>query len=178
MPGVRIWGDDGSGERSSVPARVPVVGSECLTQVDELEQLRRQLDASAHQGDEVEQLQRQLEAAAEEQFEQLHQDLDVSAQQATELEQTCSQLQVSTQQAEEFESLRRQLDVAARPAEQLEQLDLQLTKKSSILDVGSGAGETLIALNHFGFYNLTGVDPFLAASLTYSNGVRVLKAEL
>lgn len=58
------------------------------------------------------------------------------------------------------------------------QLDLRLKKNSSILDVGSGAGETLVTLCQFGFRNLTGVDPFLDESLTYANGIRVLKAEL
>lgn len=57
-------------------------------------------------------------------------------------------------------------------------LDLRLTQKAAILDVGSGAGQTLLTLSHFGFRDLTGVDPFLAASITYPNGVRVLKAEL
>lgn len=57
-------------------------------------------------------------------------------------------------------------------------LDLHLTPRSSILDVGSGAGLTLLALSHFGFNDLTGVDPFLEDSITYSAGVRALKAEL
>jgi len=57
-------------------------------------------------------------------------------------------------------------------------LDLHLTPRSPILDVGSGAGLTLLALGHFGFDNLTGVDPFLEESINYDNGVRVLKGEM
>lgn len=57
-------------------------------------------------------------------------------------------------------------------------LDLRLNLRSGILDVGSGAGSTLLALRHFGFRDLVGVDPFLASDIVYENGVRVLKAEL
>jgi SAM-dependent methyltransferase len=57
-------------------------------------------------------------------------------------------------------------------------LHLGLRPKSAILDVGTGAGGTLIALSHFGFRNLTGVDPFLEAGAEYPNGVRVLRADL
>lgn len=57
-------------------------------------------------------------------------------------------------------------------------LDLGLSLGSGILDVGSGAGGTLLALRRFGFRDLVGVDPFLASDLIYENGVRVLKAEL
>jgi SAM-dependent methyltransferase len=57
-------------------------------------------------------------------------------------------------------------------------VDLGLRHDSAVLDVGSGAGSALVALRHFGFRDLTGVDPFLEASLAYENGVRVLKAEL
>jgi SAM-dependent methyltransferase len=57
-------------------------------------------------------------------------------------------------------------------------LDLRLGPGSGILDVGAGAGATLLALSHFGFRDLVGVDPFVAADVTYESGVRVLKAEL
>lgn len=57
-------------------------------------------------------------------------------------------------------------------------LDLRLSPDSGILDVGSGAGGTLVALSHFGFRDLVGVDPFVAEDVTYESGVRVLKAEL
>ena len=57
-------------------------------------------------------------------------------------------------------------------------LDLRLDPGSGILDVGSGAGGTLVALSHFGFRDLVGVDPFVAGAVTYETGVRVLKAEL
>jgi SAM-dependent methyltransferase len=57
-------------------------------------------------------------------------------------------------------------------------LDLRLGPGSGILDVGSGSGGTLVALSHFGFRDLVGVDPFVAEDVTYESGVRVLKAEL
>ena len=57
-------------------------------------------------------------------------------------------------------------------------LDLRLGPGSGVLDVGSGAGETLVALRHCGFSDLVGVDPFVAEDVTYESGVRVLKAEL
>jgi SAM-dependent methyltransferase len=56
-------------------------------------------------------------------------------------------------------------------------LDLRIDQNSAVLDVGSGAGATLLLLRRFGFRDLTGVDPFLDADITYENGVRVLKAE-
>lgn len=57
-------------------------------------------------------------------------------------------------------------------------LDLRLGRGSGVLDVGSGAGATLVALSHFGFRDLVGVDPFVAEEVAYESGVRVLKAEL
>lgn len=57
-------------------------------------------------------------------------------------------------------------------------IDLGLTLRSKVLDVGSGAGTDLVSLSHFGFRDLTGVDPFLGASTDCGNGVRLLKAEL
>lgn len=39
-----------------------------------------------------------------------------------------------------------------------------ITRQSAILDIGSGAGATLEALRHFGFTDLTGVDPFIEQS--------------
>ena len=57
-------------------------------------------------------------------------------------------------------------------------LDLRLKRGSAILDVGSGAGSTLLSLSRFGFRDLVGIDPFLDSDVVYENGVRVLKAEL
>jgi SAM-dependent methyltransferase len=57
-------------------------------------------------------------------------------------------------------------------------LDLGLGPKSAVLDVGSGAGLALLSLSHFGFRDLTGVDPFIESGIDYAEGVRVLKAEL
>jgi SAM-dependent methyltransferase len=57
-------------------------------------------------------------------------------------------------------------------------LDLGLEPGTGVLDVGSGAGATLVSLSHFGFRDLVGVDPFLESDIVYESGVRVLKAEL
>ena len=57
-------------------------------------------------------------------------------------------------------------------------LDLLVGRASKVLDVGSGAGQTLVSLSHFGFRDLLGVDPFVEADRQYGSGVRVLKAEL
>ncbi|MBW3555034.1 MAG: class I SAM-dependent methyltransferase [Gemmatimonadetes bacterium] len=53
-----------------------------------------------------------------------------------------------------------------------------LGRDARILDVGSGAGETLVSLAGYGFRSLTGVDPFLPESHEPVRGVRVLKAGL
>ena len=45
-------------------------------------------------------------------------------------------------------------------------LDLRINRRAAVLDVGSGAGGALIALAHFGFRDLTGVDPFVASDIT------------
>ena len=57
-------------------------------------------------------------------------------------------------------------------------LELFAGPRSQVLDVGSGAGETLVSLSHFGFRDLIGVDPFIAADIDYGSGVKVLKSEL
>ncbi len=57
-------------------------------------------------------------------------------------------------------------------------LDLQLSRESRILDVGSGAGFELINLNAFGFRHLLGIDPFINGDITYPGGPRILKTEL
>lgn len=44
-----------------------------------------------------------------------------------------------------------------------------------VLDVGSGAGATLLKLKAFGFRRLTGIDPFIERDLDLGDGVRVLK---
>ncbi|MGB5529122.1 MAG: class I SAM-dependent methyltransferase [Ignavibacteriaceae bacterium] len=47
-----------------------------------------------------------------------------------------------------------------------------------ILDIGSGAGEKLLALNKIGFKNILGVDPNLAEDIDYNNGLKILKKSL
>jgi len=47
-----------------------------------------------------------------------------------------------------------------------------------ILDIGSGSGEKLLALNKIGFKNILGIDPNLAEDLVYNKGLRILKKSL
>jgi SAM-dependent methyltransferase len=56
--------------------------------------------------------------------------------------------------------------------------NLGLTLKSRILDVGSGGGSLVRQLATVGFTNLVGVDPFIAGSVTYAGGLRLVKGEL
>ena len=57
-------------------------------------------------------------------------------------------------------------------------IDLGLGTRDGVLDVGSGAGDTLFWLHYFGFRDLMGVDPFLKQDVEYENGVRLVKAEM
>lgn len=57
-------------------------------------------------------------------------------------------------------------------------VNLGLTPRSRILDMGSGAGATLVTLSLFGYRDLTGIDPFVEADITYRDGVSVLKTEM
>lgn len=56
--------------------------------------------------------------------------------------------------------------------------DLKIGPTSKVLDVGSGAGQTLVSMSHFGYRDLLGVDPFIESDRQYGSSVRVLKAEL
>lgn len=47
-----------------------------------------------------------------------------------------------------------------------------------ILDIGSGAGEKLLALKRIGFKNLLGIDPNIPKDIKYSDGLRVLKMSI
>lgn len=44
-----------------------------------------------------------------------------------------------------------------------------------ILDVGCGTGDLLVSMRREGFLHLTGIDPFLARTIRYDNGVSVHK---
>lgn len=55
---------------------------------------------------------------------------------------------------------------------------LGLTLKSRILDIGCGAGGLLLTLRHFGFENVTGVDPFIEHRIEYDCGVTIDKCEI
>jgi len=49
---------------------------------------------------------------------------------------------------------------------------------SRILDIGCGNGSLIWRLREAGFTNVTGIDPFIDTTITYSNGVRVEKKSL
>lgn len=68
---------------------------------------------------------------------------------------------------------------AALPEPALTKLaQLNPGKDTRILDVGSGAGRFLNFLAGEGFRALTGIDPFIAETLRYPNGLRILKQDL
>lgn len=48
----------------------------------------------------------------------------------------------------------------------------------NILDVGCGVGRLLLRLRRKGFYNLTGIDPFIENNILYRNGVQIFKKYL
>jgi SAM-dependent methyltransferase len=53
-----------------------------------------------------------------------------------------------------------------------------LTLESSILDAGCGNGRLLLKLAREGFSNLLGVDPYIASSIDYGNGVKIIKGDV
>ncbi len=56
---------------------------------------------------------------------------------------------------------------------------LKVSKKSKILDVGCGNGETfLYPLVEIGFKNLLGCDPYLEYNIKYQNGLEILNSEI
>jgi SAM-dependent methyltransferase len=53
-----------------------------------------------------------------------------------------------------------------------------LSRDDKILDVGCGAGAMLYSLKENGFDKVLGLDPFLADTIHYSNGLTVLKMSI
>jgi SAM-dependent methyltransferase len=52
-----------------------------------------------------------------------------------------------------------------------------VTLKDSILDVGCGRGILLHKMKESGFENVLGVDPFITESISYKNGLKILKQD-
>ncbi len=66
-----------------------------------------------------------------------------------------------------------------RPNENLRSLShLELTKESSILDVGCGSGSLLYALRDIGFMNTFGIDPNIKNNINYPNGLKIQKKSI
>lgn len=55
---------------------------------------------------------------------------------------------------------------------------LSITRDTSILDVGCGAGRLLHVLKEVGIKNLLGVDPFNEKDIQYENGLKIQKKEI
>lgn len=55
---------------------------------------------------------------------------------------------------------------------------LNLTKESTILDVGCGSGRLLYQLREIGFKNTSGTDPYLTNAISYDNGLKIETKEL
>ena len=56
--------------------------------------------------------------------------------------------------------------------------EITINLNDPILDIGSGTGNLLYHLNLAGFNDLTGIDPFINESLTYSKELRIIKGNL
>ncbi len=55
---------------------------------------------------------------------------------------------------------------------------LSLSKKAKILEFGSGSGRLLLDLQHMGYSNLTGADPFIQNDIQYSDGLTIHKCSV
>jgi len=53
-----------------------------------------------------------------------------------------------------------------------------IRRRHSVLDIGCGRGELLLAMRSYGFRHLTGIDAFIDRDIDYGNGVRVSKCAL
>jgi SAM-dependent methyltransferase len=56
--------------------------------------------------------------------------------------------------------------------------DVSISKDSKILDVGCGSGGLLKELSRLGFYNMSGVDPYLEQEIDYGNGLKIYKKSI
>lgn len=54
----------------------------------------------------------------------------------------------------------------------------RVTFDDKILDVGCGKGILLFKMKQSGFYNVQGLDPFIDETITYKNGLKILKKSL
>lgn len=55
---------------------------------------------------------------------------------------------------------------------------LKVTKETSIIDIGSGAGSMLYALKELGIENILGIDPYISQDLQYENGLIIQKKDI
>jgi SAM-dependent methyltransferase len=55
--------------------------------------------------------------------------------------------------------------------------NLDLNKKASVLDIGSGTGDTLKKMYELGYKNLTGVDPYIKENLFFTESFHIYKKD-
>jgi len=55
---------------------------------------------------------------------------------------------------------------------------IPMTRRSAVLDVGCGSGRDLVKMREHGFTNLTGIDPYIPASLDYGQGLVIHRMPL
>jgi SAM-dependent methyltransferase len=66
-----------------------------------------------------------------------------------------------------------------RPFTELRTLaQYNITKTTSILDIGCGTGHYLYKFKEYGFTNLLGVDPFINETINYKNGLTIKKTNI
>jgi SAM-dependent methyltransferase len=73
---------------------------------------------------------------------------------------------------------RRAAHAVAGFPDYLQNTRIKINRSSRILDLGCGAGQTLITLSHFGFRNLIGADPFLDSDRQLPGNIKLFKSEI